>query len=112
MQMLKSQSEEDAVSLDCLTHDKLQFLAKAAENYIRCLRTGVGQNGNQGGSEWGSASGLGWVRIGDLPQDVVWLFFFSSFNHFSHFSFLCRMNMIFVSFDSAPFGLTTVTNQR
>eukprot|EP00731_Ephydatia_muelleri_P031937 Em0023g444a len=40
MQMLKSQSEEDAVSLDSLINDKQQFLGKAVQNYILCLRTG------------------------------------------------------------------------
>ena len=41
MQMLKSQSEEDAVSLDSLINDKQQFLGKAVQNYILCLKTGV-----------------------------------------------------------------------
>ena len=41
MQMLKSQSEEDAVSLDSLINDKQQFLSKAVQNYILCLKTGV-----------------------------------------------------------------------
>ena len=40
MQMLKSQSEEDAVSLDSLINDKQQFLSKAVQNYILCLKTG------------------------------------------------------------------------
>ena len=43
--MLKSQSEEDAVSLDSLTNDKQQFLHKAIQNYILCLKTGVGGGG-------------------------------------------------------------------